>query len=135
MRKIKIYGWMSWFGTLGCLGFLYFVTLDPLFLIFFSFFGFFSFKTFSKYSNIKRDEMFLLHQNQAFRTGLRTFATVTFCGIFFAEVFLKQYDIACRYSFIIALISLSFAVAILLFAILLEYYERIPHKFDNENED
>lgn len=131
----KIYNCIHWLGILGCLGFLYFVTWNPLFLNFFCFFGFFSFKTFSKYLNVKHDEMFLLHQNKALRTGLRVFTAITFCGIIFAEVFLNRCDIAYRYAFIVALISVSFATMILLFAKLLEYYERTPSQFDEGNED
>lgn len=79
--------------------------------------------------------MFLLHQNKALRIGLRLFTSSTFCGIIFAEVFLKRYDIAYRYAFVVALISVSFAAAILLFATLLEHYERTPSQYDEENED
>lgn len=129
-----MYSRIQWIGILGFLGFLYFLTWEPLFLVFFCFFGFFSFKTFSKYANVKQDEMFLLHQNKAFCIGLRVFTAITFCGIIFAEVFWKRYDIAYRYAVIIALLSVSFAGAILLFAVLLEHYERTPFQFDEENE-
>ncbi len=79
--------------------------------------------------------MFLLHQNKALCEGLKVSTGVAFGGIIFAEVFLDRYDIAYRYAFIVALISVSFAVGILLFATLLERYERIPSQFDEENED
>lgn len=59
----------------------------------------------------------------ALRTGLKVFTATTFCGIIFIEGFLKRYDIADGYAFVVS-ISVSFAVTILLFAILLEHNER-----------
>ena len=135
MGRIKIYSWMRGLGILGFLGFLYFVIGEPLFLLFFCFFGFFSFGTFAKYLNVKKDEMFLLHQNKATHVGLRVFTVSIFCGIIFIEVFLKWCKVEYRYAIMVALISASFAASFILFAVFLEYYERTLPQLDEENED
>lgn len=120
----NIKSWMGIFGFFGFLGLLYFKFKNPLHLIFLGLFGLFSFFILGKYSNKKRDELFIYNQNKASNFSLKTFILIIWSGLIFIEIyFFKSLDIANKYSFIVALISITFAITLNLFAFLLYKYE------------
>lgn len=122
----RIKSWMGILGIFGFLGLLYFKFYEPSHLMFLGFFAFFSFFILGKHSNKKRDEKFICNQNKASNFSLKIFMVIVFCGMIFMEVYPQIYHylgIKNKYAFIIALISIAYAITWNLFAFKFHKYE------------
>lgn len=119
----KKYGYFL--GICGFIGLLYFKYNDPSYLIFFSFFGFTSLYWFSKYSDIEKDEIYTQNYNKARLNGMSVFVVIVFLSACFTTTYLGQFlSVETKYAILVATISLSFSILLILEGYLFDKYQR-----------